>query len=190
MIDEIDTENLMDLDPVSNDPFLSNLSQISGGVIGDAAQSIVFSAQGATGGPAVDLEDRNNDGVFDAASVDTDFDGIPDVTFRDLDLNGTPDVVLVGQQSQSLEICEGGMMTEEQHSDGAATLGGKRDDLLDEIKDAKADIAYQERRVADLTRDQAEGWIVDSSLWYAKSALESAQKKLHDLEYELSYVKD
>lgn len=74
--------------------------------------------------------------------------------------------------------------------DDSLSFGGKREDIQKEIAKAKADVEYYSKEVSRLSNDLNEGWTVDSILYDKKSALDSAISKLHDLERELSYVRD
>lgn len=185
MMDEAEVE--LPADPVASDPFLESLSQIEGGEIGRAAQDIVASARHVLGGPAVEMDDVNGDGVIDSATVHYD-DG-PDVTVRDLNLDTKPDIFFVDHPAQKVDAHSDDVGSEVSLSDFGARISSKRDDILSDIEDAKSELAYQERRVEQLTSEKADGWIVDNALWDAKQAVRSAKERLDHLEKELSYCK-
>lgn len=153
----------------------------------------IFSAMDA------DVGIMSSDSILSSVQPGISFDATEMPLRPSMDLGNTDDRIL-GDISHSDATMDGIAVNGHEvveHGEGAAfhlgkgmALGSKRDDILNEINQAQSDIDYYGKKVAQLTQEQAEGWIVDSSLSYNKGYLDSAESRLRDLQRELSYVDD
>ena len=144
---------------------------------------------------ALDVVDHSVDLTMDTGADDLFNGNVPDQVCLDChghvegDLN-MPNMMSQGADEMQSDNSHIDFADEDSKGGNCISFGGRRDDILKEIQQAKSDIDYYSKEVARLTQEKSEGWIVDSILFDRQSALSSAQSKLRDLERELSSVRD
>lgn len=71
------------------------------------------------------------------------------------------------------------------------SFGGKREELMRELKDAKANLRYATNKLLKAQKDKQEGWIgIDPYISWQKGAIDSYNNEIRNIERKLSNLKE